>query len=179
MTPLAILLCLPIAILNRWGRGEGNMPKWQWLAFMIVCGAVITIDKQGIIALALTYIIVAFAVPPTHALFSSVTGQPPGREDGIYFQWMQNLIKWINNKLPAKPIMQYWFRYGCIYGIIRGFLTWPGYLFLWGYTGNPWVMAVAVCQLSEGFLYNLFKNIPAGDVVMGVILWMSMAMVAV
>jgi len=173
MTAITILLCLPIGILNRWARGEGNWPKWSWLAFMYVCALVIT--GSPIASWAVMYIILAFAVPPTQALLPAVNGNPPGRDDGKWWNWMQVAARWINLRLSMATIPEYWFRFGIIYGIIRGSLTLPGYLFLWGYTGNPWVMAVAVLQLSQGVIYNFFKNVPAGDLCMAIVLWQAMA----
>lgn len=129
-------------------RGSG-LPKALWYAVMVAIIYGVTMSLYDT-ALWLWVLIVAGSLP-THAMFSAIHGNPPGRDDGNW-QWLQELSRTINGALPAissaELINSNWGakRFGIIYGAVRSSLAIPAIILL----GKPWLLLLL---LQGGMLY--------------------------
>lgn len=131
---LEILLPFASAILNRM-RGSG-MPKWLWFATMFTFPLWLG-HTYAFCALWLLFL-AGYAVLPWQAMFSAFTGQPFGRQDKPYIQWMQwysiALAKSVSTEATSNK--SYWKRAGIIYGAFRSIPMLLATIPLYLYTGS-------------------------------------------
>jgi len=137
------------AYINRFARGEGNWPKFLWLAFMALAGYLCSRDL-GFTLIWLVFV-AAYAIPPTHGMFSALSGNPPSRKDHPIFQWMQDIAmglargSWIEEQVD-------WHRFGIIYGAVRSFLILPAIISMAFYQQSL-VPLIGFIFLGLGYLY--------------------------
>lgn len=152
MIPIASLLFPGISAgLNRKWRGDGEAPRWAWYLFMTTMIYAVTGDV--IFSGIWLFFLFGYALLAWQAMFSAINGQPPGRQDAWYAQWMQTLTLWINKRLPAIGVTENWYRYGMIYGAIRATAMLPAIFMLCGYTGS-WIPMTGLLLLSMGYTYK-------------------------
>lgn len=152
------------AFLNRWGRGDGGMPRWLWYSVMSFLAGFIGGGSLGIMFLL---VLAGYAMAPWQAMFSAGTGRQPSRADSWAWDWMRRLaLKWCDmrdpQQLPLVYSSQQWMRFGVIYGIIRGALTLPGIIMICGYTGS-WAPLVGILFCGMGYVYYLAGKVQRAE----------------
>ncbi len=165
------LIAIPFiyAGLNRTWRGADGAPKWAWFFFMSLLALVTTYDL--FFTALWTLFLVCYAVPPTHALFSSISGQPPARNDGFGFQWMRTMAhRGMADYDINQGIQGYWEKYGMVYGIFRAIpMVTFGFMTFTAYTQSPWAGMVFVF-LYLGRFYYVCKNVDMAERITGFLL---------
>jgi hypothetical protein len=149
------------AIFNRLGRGEAGVPRPVWYIGMVLLAGVLVcarLDFQGMEYMGawLLYFL-GYALMPWQAMFSAVTGEKPGRDDGWYIQWMQVLSADIVGIELGKPIFytaETWRQFGMVYGALRATLMMPGIIALI-YVSHSLVPLAGLEALLMGVVYWL------------------------
>lgn len=156
MSILAMLYPFIFAKLNRTWRGEGGAPKWAWFTFMVLAAGALTLDPYFMFIWLL--FLLGYAVPPTNALFCSVTGRPPGRKDKERWQWMQDVALEINQALPAVRLPEFWYRYSVVYGAVRAWFMCVAVIMMYGYLKQEVVLLGLLC-LAHGRVYTCGRRL--------------------
>ena len=166
-----------IAWLNRTWRGEGNTPfgKWFWFASLTCCAYAMTLNL--VFAASWLFFCLGYCLLGWHAMFSAITGRPPGRKDSPKTQWMQDAAyqalsmarppyfpgidddggtieilspHYVTPYDPAK-----WKRFGVVYGGIRGLLMLPGVAWLIWATQSLLPLLGVIIATGMGAVYFL------------------------
>lgn len=140
------------AITNRLWRGEGQLKRWQWLAFMVTLAGLTSKSRGTILEeielLASWFLFFAgYAILPWQAMFSAIHGQAPSRADSKWFNWMQTLALWI-----TRPKVPNYYVFGMVYGAIRALWMVPGIIALC-YVLHSWLPLVGLAGLLMGVVY--------------------------
>jgi hypothetical protein len=159
-----------IAGLNRAWRGGGikDIPKPAWFAFNVLIAWCLTFN--WVFCLAWLLLLLGYAVPPTHAMFSAVHGLPPARDDSAVWQWMREVSLRVNKALPSLAIGLLWARYGVIYGFVRALLMMPGAVLMAGLAQSPALLACSFVFLLLGMSYFIAGTVKGAEIATGFVL---------
>lgn len=164
-----------VALFNRFGRGEGLVPRWAWYALMvdtalIVCAASkFNLYELGAFTASWLIFFLGYALLAWQAMFSAVHGKPPARKDPGYINWMQDLAYFLSRApqagTPASAIYNYRL-FGIIYGTIRATTMIPGILMLCWITRSSipldglFVLAMGLVYYGAGKLSKHLTGTP-------------------